>query len=84
MVKLLGKSIGFRIMKERLTRIWKLFVGFNIMDIGNGYFMINFDMGVDCVKVIEEDLILTWTSLGLLTYVHSRSYGPLLRNLVPI
>ena len=42
-------------MKERLTKIWKLSAGFDILDTCTGYFMINFDMYVDCVKVIEED-----------------------------
>ncbi|KHN04719.1 hypothetical protein glysoja_041220, partial [Glycine soja] len=53
-VKLLGKSIGFHTMKERLSRIWKLFAGFDILDIGNEYFMVSFDMDVDRMKVIED------------------------------
>lgn len=41
-------------MKERLSRIWKLFAGFDILDICNEYFMVSFDMYVDRMKVIED------------------------------
>ncbi|RZC18587.1 hypothetical protein D0Y65_005709 [Glycine soja] len=31
-------------MKERLTKIWKLSAGFDILDTCTGYFMVNFDI----------------------------------------
>lgn len=43
-IKLLGRNLGFQILHERLTRLWKLFAGFEMLDIYNGYFMIKFDM----------------------------------------
>lgn len=53
-VKLLGKSIGFHTMRDRLHRIWKLLAGFELMDIGHGYFMVKFDLEGDRTKVMEE------------------------------
>lgn len=55
-VKLLGKKkrIGFNLLKEKLTRVWKLVAGFEIMDIGNDFFMVKFDNEKDRSKVMEE------------------------------
>lgn len=53
-MKLLGKSIGFHTMRDRLHRIWKLLAGFELMDIGHGYFMVKFDLEGDRTKVMEE------------------------------
>lgn len=52
-VKLLGKSIGYNTMKDRLTRLWKLSAGFEILDIGNDFFMVKFDTEVDRCKVMD-------------------------------
>lgn len=54
-IKLIGKSIGFHDMKERLTRIWKLNAGFEILDIDHGYYMITFDQEAYRVKLIGEE-----------------------------
>lgn len=53
-VKLLGKSIGFITMKDRLRRIWKLATDFDLMDIGHGFYMVELDQDVDRTKVINE------------------------------
>lgn len=53
-IKSLDKSLGYNTMKERLTRLWKLAAGFEIMDIGNDYYMVKFDTEADCMKVREE------------------------------
>ncbi|WJX69247.1 hypothetical protein P8452_53520 [Trifolium repens] len=52
-VKLLGKSIGFNTMRERLTKLWKLIAGFQLMDIGNGFFMVKFDRAADRETVMD-------------------------------
>lgn len=41
-------------MRDRLQRLWKLVAGFETMDIGNGYYMVKFEEGVDKTKVIDE------------------------------
>ena len=46
-VKLSGKSIGFSTLKAKLTTIWKLRVGFDIMSAGNEYYMLKFDLPED-------------------------------------
>lgn len=41
-VRILGKSLGFNVMKAKLASTWKIVGGFDIMDIGNGYYMARF------------------------------------------
>lgn len=53
-IKLLGKSIGYHTMRDRLGRIWKLVAGFDILDIGNDYFMVKFEHEGDRTKVMDE------------------------------
>lgn len=52
-IKSLGKPLGFNIMKAKLTSIWKLMGGFEIMDIGNGYVMAKSEHEEDRNKVIN-------------------------------
>jgi len=52
-IKLLGKSVGYNIMRDRLHRLWKLSAGFQIMDNGNGYYMVKFDYAADREKVMD-------------------------------
>lgn len=37
-ISLLGKSIGYNTLRDILMRLWKLMVGFEILDIGNNFF----------------------------------------------
>ena len=53
-VKLLGKSISFTAMKEKLRGIWRLKSGYDVMAVGNDYFMVKFDSAEDRNKVIED------------------------------
>ena len=41
-------------MCKKLRAVWKLFAGFDVMDVGNGYFMIKFDYEAYREKVISE------------------------------
>lgn len=52
-VKLPGKSLGFNIMKARLVVTWNLLGAFEIMDVGHGFFMVEFDNEEDRNKVIN-------------------------------
>lgn len=52
-VKLLDKKIGFITMRERLKAIWRLAGGFDLMDVGNGVFMVKCDLEEDRKKVME-------------------------------
>lgn len=53
-MKLLGKKLGYITMRDRLKTTWKLSGGLDIMDVGNGFFMVKFDLIVDREKVINE------------------------------
>lgn len=52
-VKLLGKTLGFNIMRSKLESTWKLDGPVEMMDVGNGYFMTKFDRESDKLKVIN-------------------------------
>lgn len=51
-VKLLGKNLGYNIMKDGLQKIWKLQGSFEIMDDDNSFYIVKFDQVVDEEKVI--------------------------------
>jgi hypothetical protein len=53
-VNLLGKSIGFTQMNDlRLKQSWRLSVGFDLMDVGHGFFMVKFDHEMDRLKIVN-------------------------------
>uniref|UniRef100_A0A0R0F7B8 DUF4283 domain-containing protein n=1 Tax=Glycine max TaxID=3847 RepID=A0A0R0F7B8_SOYBN len=54
LIKLLGKTVGYHFLKEKLVRLWKLSSYFDIFDIGNGYYMLKFSDEDDKKKVMEE------------------------------
>ncbi|XP_020235439.2 uncharacterized protein LOC109815203 [Cajanus cajan] len=51
-IKLLGKNIGFLTMKDKLRNSWKLEGDFDLIDISNGFFLVNFDVVADREKVM--------------------------------
>ncbi|XP_057444266.1 uncharacterized protein LOC130736451 [Lotus japonicus] len=51
-VCLLGKQLGFRTMKSRLAITWRLGGDFELLDVGNGFFMVKFDSEEDKNKVM--------------------------------
>jgi hypothetical protein len=53
-VKLLGKTLGFVTMRDRLKALWKLTCDMEMLDIGHGFFMIKFDLEADREKVISK------------------------------
>ena len=52
-VKLLGKDVGFLTMRDRLKKLWQPSGGFDIIDLGFGFFLIKFDNGDDRGKAVE-------------------------------
>nr|KYP45068.1 Retrovirus-related Pol polyprotein LINE-1 [Cajanus cajan] len=68
-IKLLGKTVvRYFTMKERLRMTWKLVGGYDVMDIGHGFFMVKFDLPNDREKVITE---IRFPSLGIEYYDES-------------
>lgn len=52
-IKLMGKHLGYNIMKEKLTKLWRLMGGFDIMDVDNGFYMVKFVVAEDREKVVS-------------------------------
>ena len=52
-VKLLRKEAGFITLRDRLKKLWKPRGGFDMMDLGYGFFFIKFDLEEDRLKVKE-------------------------------
>lgn len=43
-VKVIGISVGYVVMKDRLSRAWKLEGQFNLLYVGFGYFLVKFEL----------------------------------------
>ncbi|XP_057426097.1 uncharacterized protein LOC130719490 [Lotus japonicus] len=52
-VSLLGKRLGYRTMKARLTAVWRLTADFDLLDVDNGFYLVKFDIAADRTKVME-------------------------------
>lgn len=50
-ITLLGKTIGYKVMKERLQKLWKPKGGFEILDVDNNYFLVKIDLQADKERV---------------------------------
>ncbi|CAL5384092.1 unnamed protein product [Camellia sinensis] len=50
-VRLLGKSIGYRMLCTRVRNLWGLQDDFNAIDLGNNYFLFKFSSQEDCSRV---------------------------------
>jgi hypothetical protein len=53
-IKLLGKNVGFNLMKDRLQKLWRLTGGFEIMDVDNGFYMVKCELLADREKIVSE------------------------------
>jgi hypothetical protein len=53
-VKLLGKNVGFNLMKDRLKNLWRLAGGFEIMDVDNGFYMVKCERLADREKIMSN------------------------------
>jgi hypothetical protein len=53
-VKLLGKNVGYNLMKDRLKKMWKLNAGFEIMDVDNGFYMVKCELLADREKIMSD------------------------------
>ncbi|GLT87024.1 hypothetical protein SLE2022_051280 [Rubroshorea leprosula] len=53
-IKLLGKSISYNLLCARLSREWGLEGEFNIIDIGNGYYVAKLSSPEDYSRILTE------------------------------
>ena len=51
-IKLLGMSLTYHTMKNKLRSLWHLKGGYDVMSVGNGYFLVKFDLAEDREKVM--------------------------------
>lgn len=51
-IKLLGKSISFLTLRERLARDWRTEYEYEIIDVGMGYYVVKFKSISDCTSII--------------------------------
>ncbi|KAL7219922.1 hypothetical protein ACSBR2_012894 [Camellia fascicularis] len=49
-VRLLGKTVGYKLFMLKMSKIWGLQVDFEALDIGNAFFNVKFDMIEDYTK----------------------------------
>nr|TKS03797.1 hypothetical protein D5086_0000149430 [Populus alba] len=49
----LGKNIGYTQVNIRLKKVWHFAKGFELMDVGHGFFMVKFDQEIDRMKVMN-------------------------------
>jgi hypothetical protein len=66
-VKLLGKSIGFTQMNLRLKQSWRLSVGFDLLDVGHGFFMVKFDHEYPRMIFVHYLTVRLWSPSFLLS-----------------
>ncbi|XP_028105264.1 uncharacterized protein LOC114304299, partial [Camellia sinensis] len=53
-VRLLGKTLGYKLLVSKLRKMWGLQGDFEATDLGLGFFLIKFEMMVDCSRVYTE------------------------------
>ncbi|KAL6499563.1 hypothetical protein OROGR_027473 [Orobanche gracilis] len=52
-IKLLGKNLGYNLMRSKLKALWKPKGGFEILDVDHGVFMVKFDLPDDKENVLK-------------------------------
>ncbi|KAL9437499.1 hypothetical protein AB3S75_023378 [Citrus x aurantiifolia] len=60
-VKLLGKSIGYRALCSRLANLWKPSMGFSVIDLENNYYLVRFCAARDAMDAMTKG---PWIILG--------------------
>ncbi|MBA0585698.1 hypothetical protein Gorai_016465, partial [Gossypium raimondii] len=55
-LKLLGRNIGFSILQNKIYSLWKPSVPVHMMDIENGYFLVQFQNKLDCKRPLSEEI----------------------------
>ncbi|XP_029146936.1 uncharacterized protein [Arachis hypogaea] len=52
MIKVLDKHYGYTALMHKFRIVWRIKGGFDLLDVGFGYFFVKFDIAADCEKVI--------------------------------
>lgn len=51
-INLIGKNVGYQLMKDRLKKMWKFNGGFHIIDVDNGFYMVKCELLADREKIV--------------------------------
>lgn len=79
-IKVLGKSISYRILQDRLPRLWQLELGCELVDIDKGYVVARFYSQADYFKVLNGG---PWMVMGnYLTITKWRPNFSLIDNVI--
>ncbi|KAH9669745.1 hypothetical protein KPL70_021920 [Citrus sinensis] len=65
-VKTLGRNLGYRVISERLKRLWSSTMGFSIIDLANDYYLVRFQNEGDVEYALTEG---PWTIMGHYLFV---------------
>lgn len=52
-ISLLGKRISYNVLKDKLVKLWKLSADFDMMNVGNDFYMVKFGLEDDRAKVVD-------------------------------
>ncbi|KAH9697599.1 DUF4283 domain-containing protein [Citrus sinensis] len=65
-VKTLGRNLGYRVISERLKKLWGSKMGFSIIDLANDYYLVRFQNEGDVEYALTEG---PWTIMGHYLFV---------------
>ncbi|CAL5355906.1 unnamed protein product [Camellia sinensis] len=60
-VKVLGRAVGYRLLTQRMKQIWQLQHSIDVVDVGEGYYLVRFTCKADYVHVLLDG---PWVILG--------------------
>ncbi|KAH1055673.1 hypothetical protein J1N35_033738 [Gossypium stocksii] len=63
-IKLLGKSISYSALIQRLTTMWNLDEDFDCIDLGHGFYVVKFSSAEDLLEVITGGSLEDYGSLA--------------------
>ncbi|PPD88680.1 hypothetical protein GOBAR_DD14380 [Gossypium barbadense] len=78
-VRLLGLTIGYRALLNKIQILWKPIGSFQVIDIKNDYYLVKFALGQDYTKSLSEEglgwstVITSRLNLGVVTFPRRRS-----------
>ena len=67
-VTLLGRSIGYKVLCNRLEALWNMSYDFSVIDLENNYFLVRFKREFDAQHVFTQG---PWIVFGHYLMVHS-------------
>ncbi|KAJ4847842.1 hypothetical protein Tsubulata_000162 [Turnera subulata] len=69
--KVLGRRFSYRFICSKVASLWKPQGGFQVIDLGNDYFLVRFERREDCARVLAEG---PWMIQG--SYMIVQSWQP--------